>query len=435
MGVARLPVISASFDGIRARIHTFLRQRVARSTEWTGQQRSSWRVAIALALFAVLVVRNPQPGVGDVAVYGVCLAALFLPYAVGPRTYAALLVLGAALAAAVTASPNDLQIVSLVLIGMAASQLPIVLAAPAAAAVAIVFSLLQYRAGTTGALLQTESFFAATFAGAGAAHVRRVAAARQSAMLGELGRANAELRLAHEQLRLDSQRAAELAAAEERERIAREVHDVLAHTLTILVVQVGGVKRLVGQDPERAQQQLDLMAQLTRDGLAEVRRSVHALHSPNAEGIPALAALVAAFAERTGVRCNFDAQPGLPALPPSLSTALYRVVQEALTNAVRHGNAQCIDVRLRADGRQLLLTVGDDGVGAAAPPPVSGGGNGLPGAVERLRVFGGSLEAYPETSGGFCVRATLPLSAFDVDAATPAPGNRLAQAQISQDSE
>jgi signal transduction histidine kinase len=433
--VARLPVVSAPSGGIRARLQAFLRRRLASSAAWTGQQRPSWRVAIALALLAILVVRNAHATLADLAVYGICLAALFLPYLVGPRTYAAALVVGAALAAAVTGSPNDLQIVSLVLIGMAGSQLPIMLAAPAAMAIAIVFSVVQYLAGTTGALPQTESFFAATFAGTVAVHVRRVAAARQTAMLAELERSNVELRQAHEQLRLDSQRAAELAAAEERERIAREVHDVLAHTLTILVVQVGGVKRLLTQDPERARQQLDLMAQLTRDGLAEVRRSVHALHSPNEDGIPALAALIAAFAERTGVRCTLEAQPGLPALPPALSTALYRVVQEALTNAVRHGNAQRIDVRLGSNETHLVLTVGDDGVGGAAPPPVSGGGNGLPGAGERLRVFGGSLEARPEPTGGFCVRATVPLLAVGADSAPPAPGNALAEAQVARGSE
>lgn len=305
---ASLPVGSASSHEVREHLHAFFRQRVSHRAAWTGQQRTSLRVTISLVLFAVLVVRNPQPNLTGVAICGACLAALFLPYLLGPRAYSAALVVSAVLGAAVAGSSNDLLIMALVLIGMAGSQLPIVLAAPAAAAIAFIFALVQYRAGTTGALLQTESFFAATFAGTVAGHVRRVAAARQAAMLAELERSHAELRLAHEQLRLDSQRAAELAAAEERERIAREVHDVLAHTLTILVVQVGGVKRLVTKDPEAAHKQLDLMAQLTRDGLAEVRRSVHVLHSANEEGISSLAALVAAFAERTGVRCNFDVQ-------------------------------------------------------------------------------------------------------------------------------
>ena len=401
-----------------------------RSAAWTGQQRSSLRVTIALVLLAVLVLRSSQPSLTDVTIFGLCLVALFLPYLVGPRVYTAALVLSALVGIPLGGRTNDTLVMAFVLIGMAGSQLPVGLAVLPAAVVAIAFALVQVGAGSTGLLLQMLSWFAATFAGTVATHIRRVAAARQTAMLAELQRANAGLRLAHEQLRLDSQRAAGLAAAEERERIAREIHDVLAHTLTILAVQVGAVKRLVSRDPERAQQQLELIAQLTRDGLAEVRRSVHALHSPDEEGTSAMAMLVDGFAERTGTPCTFAAAPDLPVLPPALSKALYRVTQEALTNAVRHGNAQRIEVRLTLNGDHLVLAIEDDGVGAGAGPPVTGGGNGLPGAGERLRAFAGTLDAQPRPAGGFGVCATVPLAALQVNALRPAPGNALPSAEL-----
>lgn len=394
---------------VGARLLALLRRRAAVSAAWTGQQRYSWRPILAIGLFVALILRQTQPDLEHVALYGLCLAALFLPFVVGPRTYTIALLACVLCGTVLARQSSELLILSFVLIGMAGSQLPLTLAAIAGAGVAIAFAVAQFNAGTTGDVLQSLSFFAATFAGSVASHIRRIAAARQAAMMAQLERSNAELRLAHEQLRLDSQRMAELAAADERERIAREIHDVLAHTLTVLVVQVGAVKRLVSRDPARAQQQLDLIAQLTREGLSEVRRSVHALHSTDEEGEPAIAALVTGFAERTGTDCTFTAASELPALPPALSKVLYRVTQEALTNAVRHGSANQINVNLMRDGTQLTLSIEDDGIGAAAAPPVTGGGNGLPGAKERLRAFGGALDAQPRPAGGYRVEATLPL--------------------------
>jgi signal transduction histidine kinase len=388
---------------------TQLRRRAAANAAWTGQQRSSWRLILSIVLFVALVLRPSQPGSEHVVLYALCLVALFLPLVVGPRTYTVALLAGAILGALLARQSSDLLILAFVLIGMAGSQLPLLLAAVAGGVVAIAFAVVQFSGGTTGALLQDMGFFAATFAGGAATHIRRLAAARQAATLEQLERSNAELRQAHEQLRLDSQRTAELAASEERERIAREIHDLLAHTLTVLVVQVGAVKRLVDRDPAQAQQQLDLIAQLTREGLSEVRRSVHALHSADEEGAPAIAALVAGFAERTRLTCTFAAAPEVPALPPPLSKALYRVTQEALTNAVRHGNARHITVSLRCDGAHVILGIEDDGIGAAAAPPVAGGGHGLPGATDRLRAFGGVLDARPKPAGGYRVEATIPL--------------------------
>jgi signal transduction histidine kinase len=414
---------------LHARLLAQFHARAAATATWAGQQRYSWRLVLAGVLFAALMLRNGQLSIEDGAVYALCLAALFLPLVVGPRLYTTALIVCALGGWLLARQPADLLIASFVLIGMAGSQLPLLLAAIAGAAVAILFAAVQFHTAATGTLLQNLSLFAATFAGAVATHIRRVAAGRQLAMVAQLQQSHAELRLAHEQLRLDSQRTAELAAAEERERIAREIHDVLAHTLTVLVVQVGAVKRLVGRDPARAQEQLDLIAQLTRDGLAEVRRSVHALHSTDEEGVPAIAALVSSFAERTGAICTFAAASDVPALSPALSTALYRLTQEALTNAVRHGSAQHMTVSLTLEDTQLALVIEDNGIGAGAAPPVPGGGNGLPGAAERLRAFGGTLEAGPRPSGGYRVKATVPLASLTGHGERPAPGNALPAAK------
>lgn len=409
---------------LAVRLLAQFRARAAMNSASTGQQRHYWRLVLAIVLLVVLVLRNGPASIEHVAVFALCLAALVLPLVVGPRLYATAL-LACALGAGLLARQSpDLLIASFVLIGMAGSQLPLLPAAIAGAGVALVFAAVQFHAAATGTLLQNLGWFAAVFAGAVATRNRRVAAARQLAMVTQLQQSHAELRLAHEQLRLDSQRTAELAAAEERERIAREIHDVLAHTLTVLVVQVGAVKRLVGRDPARAQEQLDLIAQLTRDGLAEVRRSVHALHSADEEGVPAIAALTAGFAERTGAACTFAA-PDLPALSPALSKALYRLTQEALTNAVRHGGARQITVSLAPDDTRLALVIEDNGIGAGAAPPVPGGGHGLPGAAERLRPFGGTLDAGPRPTGGYRVRATVPLASLAEHVERPAPGNAL----------
>src|SRR6185312_16032901 len=152
-----------------------------------------------------------------------------------------------------------------VCIGVAGAQLPLSLAVAAAALVTATYTAATLRGAVPPMTLQMAALFFATFAGSVSMHTRRVARTRQAAMLAELQRSNTELRQAHAQLRLDSERAAALAAAEERERIAREIHDILAHTLTVLVVQAGATKRLLSRDPPRAEGQLDLIAQLARD--------------------------------------------------------------------------------------------------------------------------------------------------------------------------
>lgn len=391
-----------------------------------GRQGYTLRLAAVALIVGVLLVRGYRPHAEGVLLIALSGVALFLPIVAGPRLYATILCLAAIGVAVVAPKPADMVIVYFVFIGMAGARLPLFLALPVAAVTAGLYAALTLRSGDAASIWPQLSWYTAAFALAISSRMRRVARARQTAMLAELARSNAELRAAHEQLRLDSERAVALAAAEERERIAREIHDVLAHTLTILVVQVGAVKRLVGRDPERAQQQLDLIAQLTRDGLAEVRRSIHELRSPDEEGVAALATLVREFAERTSVTGDFVTDPEAPALPAPLSKAFYRVTQEALTNAVRHGNARSIHVSLCRQDNQLILSIHDDGIGAAAAPPVAGGGNGLRGAAERLRAFDGAIAAQPLPAGGFQVSASVPLIALLNEAARIAPGNDLA---------
>ncbi len=251
--------------------------------------------------------------------------------------------------------------------------------------------------------------YLAEYLGVLALRQRRVAHRKQIELLEELQRTNAELRTAHEQLRLESQRAIELAAAEERESISREMHDILAHTLTVLVVQIGGIKRLVTRDPGRAQEQLDVIARIARDGLEEVRRTVRQIRSPAEEGLPAIQRLAEQFAQQTGVSVEIQLPAPSPTITASTSLALYRAIQEALTNAVRHGEARRIQITGHYSEQILTLTVHDDGLGAKAAPPVPGGGNGLPGIRARLEALGGSLTSGPCPAGGFTVHMEVPL--------------------------
>lgn len=396
---------------ILAAWQAWLTRASAASAAWTGELRYGPRLAILALAAAVLLITGGRAGGASLLLILWIAPAVFLPLVVGPRRYAVAVALLALSGGAVLPAGQVIAL-TFVLVGLAGAQLPFVLALPAALAVAAVYAAAALHGLGPPLALQMGAFLLATFAGSVSVRTRRVARARQTAMLAELQQANAELRQAQAQLRLDSERAAALAAAEERERIAREIHDILAHTLTVLVVQTGATKRLVQRDPPRAAAQLDLIAQLARDGLAEVRRSIHALRSADEEGLPALRALVEAFGTRTGVACTFAAADDLPPLPPAASKALYRVLQEALTNAVRHGNATAIVVTLKHDGECLLLTVQDNGVGGAAPPPVVGGGNGLPGAAERLSQLGGTLAAAPAPEGGFRVSAALPRQAL-----------------------
>ncbi|MEU6256401.1 sensor histidine kinase [Streptomyces sp. NPDC047043] len=205
--------------------------------------------------------------------------------------------------------------------------------------------------------------------------------------------------------------------AEERLRIARDLHDLLAHSITLIGVQTSVAAHVLAADPERLDREtvakaLDDIADTCRTARGELRTTLEVLRAselgggrgplPGLDGLPDLveaARLAGARVEQT-VRVE--------QVPPAVGAAAYRIVQEALTNAVRHaGPEPAVRVELYEDGGALLLSVTDDGTG---PTPGTAPGFGLVGMRERARSVGGTLDAGPRAGGGFEVTAVLPLT-------------------------
>ncbi|KAA9374112.1 sensor histidine kinase [Microbispora cellulosiformans] len=208
---------------------------------------------------------------------------------------------------------------------------------------------------------------------------------------------------------------ARIAAAAERARIARELHDVVAHNVSVMVVQADGAAYAIDSDPEQARRAMQAISGTGRQALAEMRRLVGVLRqdagSPAEEyapqpGVAQLDELVRQVRD-SGLPTEFTVSGTPRALPEGEQLAVYRIVQEALTNAIKHGGP---GTRARVEmtyGPGLIeLRVSDDGRGAAAPRVV--GGHGLIGMRERAAMYGGSVEAAPRSGGGFQVVARIP---------------------------
>ena len=213
---------------------------------------------------------------------------------------------------------------------------------------------------------------------------------------------------------LDSARdlTAEAVAAEERTRIARELHDVVAHSVSVMVIQAGGARMVMASDPARAEESLLLVERAGRDALAEMRRLLgilergqdpHALAPP--PGLANIDELVSE-AQAAGLTTELRVE-GQPApVSAALDLCAYRVVQEALTNAIKHVAPARAAVSVRWDDHQLELEISDDGSGPGTALP---GGHGIAGMRERVTLHGGTFSAGREGDGGFIVRARLPL--------------------------
>jgi signal transduction histidine kinase len=213
--------------------------------------------------------------------------------------------------------------------------------------------------------------------------------------------------------REQSQRIA-LATAAERARITRELHDVIAHGLSVIVVQAQGAAAALNRHPDRTAAALQSVITAGRASLAEMRRLLDVVRQdPTDEtrlepqpGIGALPELIDRIrAAGTPVTFTIDGEP-VP-LAPSVDLSAYRIAQEALTNALKHAGAQAqatVEIRFRTDA--VEVDVADDGVGGSEPPTEGGG---LRGIAERVAALGGELTVGPGESGGFRVRAVLPL--------------------------
>jgi len=214
--------------------------------------------------------------------------------------------------------------------------------------------------------------------------------------------------------RLESEREAEAraAVAEERARIARELHDVVGHSVSVMTVQASAVRRRLLPDQEQEREALEIVEQTGREALAEMRRLVGVLRRP--EEAPALAPQpslqhldrLVAQARESGLPVELRVEGEPTPLPPGVDLTAYRLVQEGLTNAIKHARASKADVLVRYAGGTVELSVTDDGSGDGDG---GGGGHGLVGMRERVSVYGGELEAGPRPDGGYALKARLPV--------------------------
>ncbi|NHC15124.1 sensor histidine kinase [Motilibacter deserti] len=202
------------------------------------------------------------------------------------------------------------------------------------------------------------------------------------------------------------------AVAEERARIARELHDVLAHNVTVMVVQADGAGYALDTDPAQARTAVATIAGTGRATLTEMRRLLDVLRSDDGDGLapqPDLAALrrLVAEARAGGLPVELDLAAGTAA-PRGVQLAAYRIVQEALTNVLKHaGEVTSVCVRVSEEGGAVQVEVVDDGAGTGT---LGVGGHGIVGMRERAAAFGGRVEAGRRAEGGFGVRALLPLA-------------------------
>jgi len=201
-------------------------------------------------------------------------------------------------------------------------------------------------------------------------------------------------------------------AGEERLRIARELHDVLAHDISLINVQAGVALHLIDERPEQAREALAAIKHASKDALGELRSVLETLRADGPAPLTPTAGLaqlqdVVTGAAAAGLRVETSIEGEAAPLPAALDLAAFRIVQESVTNVIRHAGTAHAAVRLSYGEHTLEVEVCDEGRGGAA----NGHGNGLAGMAERAAALGGTLDAGPRPGGGFRVHATLPRDA------------------------
>ncbi len=207
-----------------------------------------------------------------------------------------------------------------------------------------------------------------------------------------------------------------LAADEERTRIARELHDVVAHDVSVIAIQAGAARAVQATRPEVAAQALGLIETTARETLIELNRLLGVLRAnngatadrrpqPGISQLPGLVEELRAAGLEVDARVEGEARP----LSPAVDLSAYRILQEATTNVLKHARARRVDIRVRYAETMLALDVRDDGAGDGRDPAASSG-HGLIGMRERVALFGGKLHAGRNRAGGFSVHARLPLT-------------------------
>jgi signal transduction histidine kinase len=218
------------------------------------------------------------------------------------------------------------------------------------------------------------------------------------------------------QLELARDENARAAIAGERTRIARELHDVVAHSVSVMVVQAGAAEEVLGADPGKAREPLRSVQDTGRQALVELRRLLGVLRTDDGEaalapqpGLGQVGAL-AAQVQDSGVAVEVRVDGARDEIPAGVDLAAYRIVQEALTNVLKHASASHAVVRVGYRPDAIELEVLDDGRGPfRADDDGTGSGQGLIGMRERASLYGGAVEARPRAEGGFAVRAWLPV--------------------------
>ena len=283
-------------------------------------------------------------------------------------------------------------------------------------ALAVAFALLALSIVLEKGLVIEDVVFAWLLAGGAWLGGRTVAGRTLRAELSEQRAAAAEQQ---------AQWRAAAAVAEERLRIAREMHDVVSHSLSVMTLHVSGVRRLLRPDQVEERAALETAERTGRESIAEMHRMLGVLRGPESDApapgrarLPEL--LEPARAAGLEVSCAVEGEPR--SLPPGVDLAAFRSVQEAVTNVIRHARARRLTCRVRYDGATLDLLVRDDGAGGGAASP---DGHGLVGMRERAALYGGTVTAErgPE---GFTVHAVLPVPS-DGMATAPTPPSRAAE--------
>ena len=203
-------------------------------------------------------------------------------------------------------------------------------------------------------------------------------------------------------------------SSEERLRIARELHDIIGHSLGTIAVQAGVGRHLMETDPDKGAEALDSIARISRESLDEVRSVVAALRddeppyhpSPGLNDLPNLVETV----RGTGLALELTLPDDVEAVPRQTGAAVYRITREALTNVVRHAHASNASVHVDHHDGRVEVAIRDDGAEARnGREPELGSGHGITGMRERAEALGGSLSAGPASDGGFLVTASLPI--------------------------
>ncbi|AUI52796.1 sensor histidine kinase [Arthrobacter crystallopoietes] len=216
-------------------------------------------------------------------------------------------------------------------------------------------------------------------------------------------------------LEIERQQERDLAAADERSHIAREMHDIVAHSLSVIITQADGARYASAQDPAVATETLGTIAETGRASLRDMRRLLGVLRGDDVASVRPLPTLadvetLVETVRRSGLEVALE-RTGEPrrAMPAGAELTGYRVVQEGLTNVLKHaGPNASAHVLLAWTGRGLQLRIDDDGRGAGADPATAGSGQGITGMAERLSLYDGTVEAAPKPGGGFRVHAFIP---------------------------